>query len=107
MDPTLVIFTISFVCLSFMFGICPPQEFWTSGVTLEHAISSWLGDEQDDFVHYNIRRLSARLLFQSSLPLCKLHSKIEKNLTLVHLNGCDFDCGLGGAFTLRFTEKQL
>ena len=71
MDPALVLFTFTFVCLSLMFGVCPPQEFWSSGVTLENLLSRWLGREEESFVLYNVRRLSASLLFQACLPLRK------------------------------------
>ncbi|OQV21086.1 E3 ubiquitin-protein ligase TM129 [Hypsibius exemplaris] len=68
MDYPFLLFTFGFVCLSLMFGIFPPQEFWSSGLTLENALSRWLGSEEDSFVMYNIRRVSSTLLFVACLP---------------------------------------
>ncbi|KAL6263853.1 hypothetical protein P5V15_003934 [Pogonomyrmex californicus] len=49
--------------------VYPPTEFVSAGLTVKDIFASWLGSENEFFVHYHIRRSIATLLLHSLLPL--------------------------------------
>jgi hypothetical protein len=60
--------------------IYPPNEFISAGLTIKNIFANLLGNENEYFVQYHIRRSIVTLLVHSILPLgMKLMTMIDNN----------------------------
>lgn len=59
-----VVYFIITMCLLFT-----PTEFRSAGLTIENALSSWLGSEDMHFIYFHIKKTSANVIVHSALPL--------------------------------------
>ena len=62
------VYTVVYALLCFCF-IAPPTEFVSAGLTIQNVLSSLLGSEDMNFIHYHIKRTTATLIIHSLLPL--------------------------------------
>lgn len=78
-----LLFTLFYIVISLCF-VFPPHEFVSAGFTIQCLLSAWLGNENECFVQYHIRRTVATILCHSFLPLGKF-TYVKKSFALIML----------------------